>query len=63
MIVETKTGGMEIKARITEDILPGVISVPHAWPGVNMLTDDTPVDPVSGYMAFTGLLCRVSKKL
>ena len=62
MIVETKTGGTEIKARVTEDILPCVVSFPHAWPGENMLTDDTPVDPVSGYPAFTGLLCRVRRK-
>jgi anaerobic selenocysteine-containing dehydrogenase len=65
MTVETKRGSIEIKARVTEDIMPDVISVPHGWAESceNVLTDDTPADPVSGYMAFTGLLARVSKKV
>ena len=64
MIVETKTGSIEIKAKVTTDIMPNVVNVPHAWPQAsgNVLIDDKPVDPVLGYPAFTGLLCRIRKK-
>ena len=64
MMVETKIGSLEIKARVTDDILPGMISVPHGWNDApeNMLTDDMPADPISGYPALTALLCRVRGK-
>jgi hypothetical protein len=63
MIVETTTGSMEIKAGITEDILTDVIAIPHGWAGQNALVDDMPKDPDSGYAPFTGILCRISKKV
>jgi len=61
MIIETNTGSLQIKARVTDDIMPGMISVPHGWDEApeNMLTDDRPADPVSGFPALTALLCRV----
>jgi len=64
MIVENRIGNIEIKARVTEDLLPDMVSVPHAWPEAceNMLVDDTPADPISGFVAFSGPLCRVRKK-
>jgi anaerobic selenocysteine-containing dehydrogenase len=64
MVVETKRGSIEIKARVSQEIMPDVVSVPHGWPESceNVLTDDAPADPVTGYPAFTGLLARVSKK-
>jgi anaerobic selenocysteine-containing dehydrogenase len=65
MVVETRTGSLEIKAKVTEDIIPGMVSVPHAWAEApeNVLTDDMPADPVSGFPAFTSLLCRVRKRI
>jgi anaerobic selenocysteine-containing dehydrogenase len=65
MIVETKIGSLRLKATVTDDIMPDMISIPHGWDEApeNMLTYDMPADPVSGYPAFTGLLCRVSGKL
>jgi len=64
MIIETKIGSLQIKAKVSDEIMPGMISVPHGWEEAseNMLTDDTPADPVSGYPALTGLLCRVRIK-
>jgi anaerobic selenocysteine-containing dehydrogenase len=64
-VVETKRGSIEIKARVTQDIMPDIVSVPHGWAESceNMLTNDIPADPVSGYVAFTGLLCKISKKV
>jgi anaerobic selenocysteine-containing dehydrogenase len=64
MVIETKRGGIEIKAKVTEDILPNVVNVPHGWSqaNVNILTDNTPADPISGYPVLKGLLCKVRKK-
>ena len=64
MIIETKIGNLQIKAKVTDEIMPDMISVPHGWEDAseNMLTDDTPADPISGYVALTGLLCRVRIK-
>jgi len=64
MRIETTTGYLDIKAYVTDKIIPSLVSVPHAWPEApeNMLTDDAPVDPVSGFAGFTGLLCRIGRK-
>ncbi len=64
MMVETKIGSLQIKARVTDDMMPGMISVPHGWDEApeNMLTDDRPADSVSGFPALTALLCRVRGK-
>ena len=61
MIVETERGSLEVKARVTEDIIPELVSLGHTWPEAseNILTDDTPADPISGYPAFKALLCKV----
>jgi anaerobic selenocysteine-containing dehydrogenase len=64
MIVETKRGAIEIKAKLTEDILPNVINIPHGWSqsNVNVLTDEKPIDPVTGYPTLKCLLCKISVK-
>jgi anaerobic selenocysteine-containing dehydrogenase len=62
MTVETKTGSMDLKADVTEDIMPDVVSITHGWSGQNALIDDTPIDPDSGYAPYTGILCKVSRK-
>ena len=63
-VVETRRGSITLKARVTEDILRGVVSIPHGWDeaNVNILTDETPVDPVSGKAALKSLLCKVRKQ-
>ena len=64
MVIDTKTGGIEIKAAVTEDLIPCVVKIPHGWSqaNANILTDNIPADPVSGYPALKGLLCRVRRK-
>ncbi|MBU1054904.1 MAG: molybdopterin-dependent oxidoreductase [Proteobacteria bacterium] len=59
--VATKRGEIQIKARLTEDILPHVINIPHAWANsnVNLLTDEKSADPVTGYPALKALLCKI----
>ena len=64
VLVETRRGSIEIKLKVTEDIMPGVISIPHGWAqaNVNILTDETPADPVVGYPSLKALLCRVRRR-
>lgn len=61
--VETRRGGIRIKAKLTSDVMPGVVSVPHGWAqaNVNVLTGVEPRDPISGYPVLKGIPCRVSK--
>lgn len=64
MRIETTIGALDIKADVTDKIMPDMVSVPHAWPEApeNMLTDDAAVDDVSGFAGFTGILCRIGPK-
>ena len=64
MIVETKRGATEIKAKVTEDIIPGVVGIPFGWVqgNANVLTDDAPACPGSGYASLKSMLCRVRRK-
>jgi anaerobic selenocysteine-containing dehydrogenase len=61
--VETPRGSIKMKARVTDDILPGVVSVPHGWAGANsnVLLDSKLVDKVSGYIQLNGVACRVNR--
>jgi anaerobic selenocysteine-containing dehydrogenase len=61
--VETRKGRIEIKVRVTEDLLPGVVSIPHGWAeaNANLLTELEPRDPVTGYTQLKVLLCRIKK--
>jgi len=61
--VETLRGSVRIKARVTEDIIPGVVNMMHGWEeaNVNVLTNDEARDPISGYTEFRVNLCRVKK--
>ncbi len=63
VIVKTLRGSIKVKAKITEDILPGVVSIPHGWveANVNLLTDDKERDPISGYPSLKACLCRLEK--
>jgi len=61
--VETKRGSIEIRAEVTIDIVPGVINISHGWTGanVNVLTDETPYDPVLGYPSLKCQLCKIKR--
>ncbi|MFH1122698.1 MAG: molybdopterin dinucleotide binding domain-containing protein, partial [Pseudomonadota bacterium] len=63
MTVETVKGKINMKARTTEDLIPGILSIPHGWANANAneLTELEPRDPVTGYTEMKALLCRVSK--
>jgi anaerobic selenocysteine-containing dehydrogenase len=61
--VESPRGSIRIKAHVTDDIHPSVISVPHGWSdtNVNFLTSDVDTDPVTAFVGFKSVLCRVMK--
>ncbi|HEY96843.1 MAG TPA: molybdopterin-dependent oxidoreductase [Dehalococcoidia bacterium] len=61
--VRTKRGAITVKADVTEDIVPGAVNIGHGWQenNVNILTDDAPVDPVSGNPSLKAMLCRVTR--
>jgi anaerobic selenocysteine-containing dehydrogenase len=63
MTVETVKGRINIKAQTTEDLMPGILSIPHGWANANAneLTELEPRDPVTGYTEMKALLCRISK--
>jgi len=62
--VGSKRGSIEVRARVTEDIMQGVIHIPYGWSegNVNVLTDDAPACPESGYPSLKSVLCRLEKK-
>jgi anaerobic selenocysteine-containing dehydrogenase len=63
-ILATRRGSIEIRAKVTEDIVAGVVNVAHGWSqaNVNLLTDEKPADPISGFPALKSLLCKISRK-
>jgi anaerobic selenocysteine-containing dehydrogenase len=64
VIISSPRGSIKMKARLTDTILAGVVSIPHHWQGeanANILTDDKNLDPISGFPPFKSLLCQVRK--
>jgi anaerobic selenocysteine-containing dehydrogenase len=64
MIIETKRGGIEMKGHVSEDIVPGVVNLPHGWAqaNVNLLTDNKPAESVVGYPPLKSQLCRIKRR-
>ncbi len=61
--VTSPRGSIKLRADVTDTIMPGVVMVPHQWPGeanVNILVDDQTLDPISGFAPFKSQLCQVS---
>lgn len=61
--VESQRGSIQLKAKLTEDIHPQVVSLQHGWSeaNTNFLTDDKYRDPISAYPSFRSLMCNVQK--
>jgi anaerobic selenocysteine-containing dehydrogenase len=61
--VESPNGSLRIRAKITDDIHPQVVSISHGWEeaNVNLLTDSVARDPVSSYPAYKVVMCRAMK--
>ena len=64
IFVETQVGQIKIKASVTQDLMPGVVSLTHGWEGelnANNLTELEPRDSVTGYAEFSNLACRIKR--
>jgi anaerobic selenocysteine-containing dehydrogenase len=64
IIVESNRGQIRVKALVTEEMMEGVVSIPHGWPGeanVNLLTDVHCREPIMGYPQMKSQLCSIQK--
>ena len=61
--VTSLRGSIRLKAKLTEDIHPGGVSIQDGWnqANANILTDDEARDPISGYPGFRSVMCRVAR--
>lgn len=62
--VETPTGSIKRKVKVTPDIHPRVVEASTGWSGeanANNLLDDQKRNPFTGYPEQNAVLCRVSK--
>ncbi len=60
--VSTSEGALVVPARLSEEMMPGVVSLPHGWSGnrnSNRLNPGDVVDVPSGTVAINGVPCRV----
>ncbi len=64
VVIESPRGRIRMKADITDSIHPDIVSVPHGWQdaNVNILTTDAEVDPVSAFVGWKSVLCRIYKE-
>lgn len=60
--VGTEHGELSGIARISDSIRCGAVSIPHGYPGVNvnLLTDHTDIDPLTGMTRYTAVPVRIS---
>ena len=64
IIVESNRGQIRVKALVTEELMEGVVSIPHGWSGeanVNLLTDVHCREPIMGYPQMKSQLCSIRK--
>jgi anaerobic selenocysteine-containing dehydrogenase len=64
IVVESNRGKIKVKARVTQDIMESVVSIPHGWPregNVNLLTDVHCREPIMGYPQMKSQLCSIRK--
>ena len=64
MIVETRKGSVKVKASITQDMMPGVVSLAHGWEdelNANNLVELDAHDSITGYCEYRNVACRVRK--
>lgn len=61
--VRSPRGAIVIKAKVTEGIRPGVVSLLHGWEdaNANLLTDDRACDPVLSCPSLRAALCRIGR--
>ncbi|MEM2635689.1 MAG: molybdopterin dinucleotide binding domain-containing protein [Candidatus Nezhaarchaeales archaeon] len=63
VVVETLRGSIRIKVKVTKDIMPNVVNIPHGWAeaNVNVLTSEEPENEVVGFPGLKACLCRIAR--
>ena len=63
IIVSTQYGSIKIRAKVAENIVQGVINIPHGWAeaNVNLLTPRMPADPISGCPLLKAIPSKISR--
>jgi anaerobic selenocysteine-containing dehydrogenase len=63
VILSTHRSEINVRAKITDTLCPGVANIYHGWPEieVNHMIEPTYLDPVSGFPGFKSLLCEIRK--
>jgi anaerobic selenocysteine-containing dehydrogenase len=64
ILLETRTGRLEMKAELTEKVMPGVVSIPHGWvdANANFLVSSEDLDPIFGAPRMKSIPCRIQSK-
>ena len=59
--VRSRTGELDIEAEVTDDLMPGVISIPHGWTQANsnVLADEQLLEPLTGTAILNGIPVEV----
>jgi anaerobic selenocysteine-containing dehydrogenase len=66
--ISSKVGAIKAPLEVTDEMMPGVVSLPHGWSNsgqangasINDLTDDNRTDNLSGNAAFSGIEVWIS---
>lgn len=61
--VETPVGKLDYMVSIDSGVLPGVVHIVHddGEQNVNLLMEDTYIDPISGFPGFRSFICNIHK--
>ncbi len=64
ILLKTPVGCMELSLSINSSTLPGTVNVYHGagMKDINLLLDDTYLDPISGFPGYKSYCCRLEKK-
>ncbi len=64
VVICSPRGTVCFQAELTDSVKVGVVHAFHGWnqANINELTDDTQLDPISGFPPFKSLLCEVRKR-
>ncbi|HEV2813146.1 MAG TPA: molybdopterin dinucleotide binding domain-containing protein, partial [Solirubrobacteraceae bacterium] len=62
VVVRSRTGEIQIPAEVTEDLMPGVVSIPHGWEHANsnVLADEQLLEPLTGTAVLNGIPVEVA---
>ena len=60
--VTSRTGSLDIAAEVTDDLMPGVVSIPHGWARANsnVLADEDLLEPLTGTAVLNGIPVTVA---